>query len=143
MKHKNHVVVNHFSGAKTDDMYHYKKPTQKKSPAEIITHVGTNDLPSEKEPEEIANNIINLAKSVKTEENKIAVSSILPRKDKHNKKGKEVNAYLQEKCSQNNFPFITHSNINERRHTNSKGLHLNNYGDKLLTRNFISFIENS
>ena len=102
-----------------------------------------NDLPSGKEPEEIANNIINLAKSVKTEGNKIAVSSILPRKDKHNNKGKEVNAYLREKCLQNNFPFITHSNINERCHTNSKGLHLNNYGDnKLLTRNFISFIEN-
>ena len=142
MKHKKHVVVKHFSSAKTDDMYHYTKPTQKKSPAEIIIHVGTNHLPSEEEPEEIANNIINLAKSVKTEENKIAVSSILPRQDKHNKKGKEVNAYLQEKCSQNNFPFITHSNTNERRHTNSKGLHLNNYGDKLLTRNFISFIEN-
>ena len=67
MKHKKHVVVKYFSGAKTDDMYHYTKPTQKKSPAEIIIHVGTNDLPSEKEPVEIANNIINLAKSVKTE----------------------------------------------------------------------------
>ena len=29
MKHKKHVVVKHFSGAKTDDMYHYTKPTQK------------------------------------------------------------------------------------------------------------------
>ena len=115
---------------------------KKKSPGEIIIHVGTNDLPSEKEPEETANNIINLTKSVKTEENKIAVSRILPRKDKHINKGKEVNAYLQEKCSQNNFPFIIHSSINERRQTNSKGLHLNNYGDKLLIRNFISFIEN-
>ena len=29
MKHKKHVVVKHFSGAKTDGMYHYTKPTQK------------------------------------------------------------------------------------------------------------------
>ena len=29
MKHKKRVVVKHFSGAKTDDMYHYTKPTQK------------------------------------------------------------------------------------------------------------------
>ena len=48
MKHKKHVVVKNFSGAKIDDMYHYTKPTQKKSPAEIIIHVGTNTYPVKK-----------------------------------------------------------------------------------------------
>ena len=29
---------------------HYKRPTQEKSPGEIIIHVGANDLSREKEP---------------------------------------------------------------------------------------------
>ena len=51
---------------------------------EIIIHVVTNDSFSDKEPKDIANDIIQLAKSVKTDANKVAVSSILPRKDRFN-----------------------------------------------------------
>ena len=36
-------------------MNHYTKPLQEKSPAEIIVHMGTNDLSSDKEPKDIAN----------------------------------------------------------------------------------------
>ena len=53
-------------------MNHYKKPTQQKSPAEIIIHVGSNDLSSAKERKDIASDIIELAKSVKTDANKVA-----------------------------------------------------------------------
>ena len=60
-------------------MKHYEKPSQEKLPAEIIIHVGTNDL-----AKDIANVIMQLAKPVKTDANKVAVSSILPRKDKFN-----------------------------------------------------------
>ena len=59
---------------------------------------------------------------------------------KFNSKAKEVNTHLQDICTSNNLPLIT--NINPHRHINVKGLHLNSYGDKQLTRNFISFIEN-
>ena len=72
----------------------------------------TNDLSSDKEPKDIANDIMQLAKSVKTDTNKVAVSSILPRKDKFNNKAKEVNTHLQDICSSNNLPLITHSNFN-------------------------------
>ena len=88
---------------------HYKKPTQAKSPAEIIIHVGTKDLSSDKEPKDIANDIMQLAKSAKTDANKVAVSSILPRKDKFNSKAKKVNTHLQDICSSNNLPLITHT----------------------------------
>ena len=120
------------------DMNHYKKPTQQKSPAEIIIHVGSNDLSSAKERKDIASDIIELAKSVKTDANKVAVSSILPWKDKFNSKAKEVNMRI---CFSNKLPLITDSNINPHRHINVKGLHLIGYGDKQLTRNFINFIE--
>ena len=68
-----------------------KKPTQEKLPAEIIINVGTNELYSDKEPKDVANDIMKLAKSVKTDASKVAVSTILPRKDKFNSKAKEVN----------------------------------------------------
>ena len=48
VKHQNHVLVKHFPGAKIADMNHYKRPTQEKSSVEIIIHVGTNDLSSDK-----------------------------------------------------------------------------------------------
>ena len=72
-------------------MNHYKKPAQKKSPAENIIYVGTNDLSNDKESKGIANDMMQLAKLAKTDANKIAVSGILPREDKFNSKSKESN----------------------------------------------------
>ena len=74
--------------------------------------------------------------------NTVAASSILPRKDKFNSMATEVNTHLQDICSSGNLPLITHSNINPHRYINVRGLHLNSYGDKQVTRNFINFIEN-
>ena len=79
-----------------------------------------------------------LAKSVKTDANKIAVSSILPRKDKFNNEGKEVNTHLQNICSSNILPSITHNNIIPLCLINVKDLQLDGYGDKQLPRNFTS-----
>ena len=53
-------------------------------------------LSSDKKPMDIANNIMQLAKSVKTDSNKVAVSSLLQRKDNFNSKVKEVNTHLQD-----------------------------------------------
>ena len=99
-------------------MKHYEKPSQEKLPAEIIIHVGTNDL-----AKDIANVIMQLAKPVKTDASKVAVSSILPRKDKFNSKAEEVSRNVQDIYSTNNLPLITHININV------KSLHLNSNGD--------------
>ena len=101
--------------------------------------MGINDLSSDTELKDIANDIMQLAKSVKIDANKVAVSIIRPRKDKFNSKAKEVNTHLQDICSTNNLLLITHSNINPQPHIN---LHLNSYSDKQVTRNFINFIEN-
>ena len=134
-------MVKHFSGAKIEDMKHYVKPTQEKKPAQIIIFVGTNDLPGNKNPHGIANEIVGFANSIKTSENNVVVSSIVSRKDRFNNKAKEVNKNLKDKCEEHDLQLIKLNN-NPFRHTNAKGLHLNNYGDKQLTRNFTSFIEN-
>ena len=80
IRHKKHVVVKHFSGAKIEDMKHYVKPTQEKKPAQIIIHVGNNDLPGNKNSEEIANEIVGFANSIKTSENNVVASSSLEKK---------------------------------------------------------------
>ena len=104
--------------------------------------MGANDFSSDKEPQDIGNGIMRLAKSVNTDANKVAVSIILPRKNKLNSKAKEVNIHLKYICSSNNLSLITHNNTNSYHHINVKGLHLNICDDKQLTRNFINFIEN-
>ena len=58
LKYQKHVVVKHFSGTATADMNHYIKPTYEKSPAQIMIQVGTSDLSSDKEPKDIANDIM-------------------------------------------------------------------------------------
>ena len=68
IKHKKHVVVTHFSGAKIEGMKHYAKPTQEKQPAQIIIYVGTNDLPVNENSDETANEILEFANSIKTSE---------------------------------------------------------------------------
>ena len=135
-------MVKHFSGAKTEDMNYYIKPTQEKQPVQIIIHFGTNDLRGNKNSDEITNEIVEFENSIKTGENNVVVSSIVSRKDRFNNKAKEVNENLKDKCEEHNLQLIQHHNINPFCHTNAKGLHLNNYGDKQLTRNFTSFIEN-
>ena len=92
MKHQDDVIVKQFSEAKIADMDRYKKPTQEKLPEEI--YVGRNGLSSDKGPKDLAKDIMQLAKSVNTDANKVTVSSILPRKDKFNNKTKEVNTHL-------------------------------------------------
>ena len=76
IKHKKYVVLKHFSGAKIGDMKNVK-PMQEKQPAQIIIHVGTNDLAGNKNSDEIANEIVEFANSIKTSETYVVVSSIV------------------------------------------------------------------
>ena len=73
------VYVKSFSGATSEDMKTFVKPSLKFKPDLWILHTGTNDLRSEAKPAEIADNIIQLAVTLKSEENEVAVSSIVER----------------------------------------------------------------
>ena len=59
----------------------YIKSTMKLSPKQIILYCGTNNLPSNEDPETIAKNITNLAKNIKADIAEVAVSDIIPRRD--------------------------------------------------------------
>ena len=59
------VYVKSFSGAKVTFMEDYVKPTLREMPTHIILHVGTNDIPTKKAPEQGAENIVNFAINLK------------------------------------------------------------------------------
>ena len=134
---ENKVVVKHFSGSTTEDMKTYIQPPLKRDPDRVIIHVGTNDLRSNQDLVTIAKNIIDIAKSSKTNKNEILLSSIVPRRDSLNGKGRQVNNILKKLCIENNFIYVNHGNIKPRRHCNYGGTHLNTAGSKILAENFI------
>ena len=134
------VFVKHFSGATTNHMFSYVQPSKEFNNGLVILHCGTNDLRSEKPPLEIANEIMDLALEVKTNLNEVMVSGIVPRRDKLNDKGKEVNNILQSLCVSKNFHYIDNSNINCDYHLNNSGLHLNMRGTYILESNFVHAI---
>ena len=56
-----------------------KKPSIRDEPDHFIVHVGTNDLNSEVSSNSIAESIVDLAVSLKTESNDVSVSNIFVR----------------------------------------------------------------
>ena len=108
----------------------------------FVLHVGTNDLPLNKSPKEISEDIVTLAESMKTEKNKVIVSSIVCRVNSFREKINEVNAHLEGICAEKDIAIITHSNMNPKRHLNKSRLHLNDAGISLLVRNFKVFLTN-
>ena len=139
LDNKHHVVGRWFGGSKTQCMEDYIKPTSKLAPKQIILHCRTNNLPSNEDPETIAKNI-NLAKNIKTDTTKVAISGIIPRSDTLNHKAKQVNQTLKKICEEENIPFISHHGINNRFHLNRRGLHLNDKVATRLAQNFKKFL---
>ena len=111
----------------------------KYKPHIILLHCGTNDLRTTKTAEDIAEELINLANTLKNEENEVAISSITVRNDNLQKKGLEVNKLLKSKCEHKSYTFCENSNIT-RGCLNASGLHLNPYGTTTLANNFLKCI---
>ena len=136
LKHQYLVKTKPSSTAKTIEMYDYIKATLRDFKPEIfIFHVGTNDLALNKSPKEISEDIVTLAESMKTENNKIIVSSIVCPADSFREKVGKVTLI----CAEKDIAIITHSNINPKRHLNKSRLHL---GISELLRNFKAFLAN-
>ena len=143
INHRYIVKLRPFHSAKTIDVVDYIKPTQRDfNPDVYLLHVGTNDLSTNKSPEQISLDILNLANSLKLDNNTVIVSSIVPHDGENKKKVDEVNTILEELCKANNVGIIPHRNINPKRHLNRSRLHLNNAGVSLLVRNFRDFLNN-
>ena len=68
-------------------MKDYSKPCIKEGKLDhLMLHVGNNDLASKHKAERIAKSIVDLAKSLVTDDRTIIVSGIVPKNDKLNSK---------------------------------------------------------
>ena len=131
------IFVRAFHGAKLDDMNSYSVPTTKKNPKRIVLHCGTNDVSSGTAPNEVAQEIVDLATNLKSHENEILVSSLVARGDRWNEHVSQVNNILKARCHREGLPFIDNSNIDPAYHLNRSNLHLNSEGTRMLANNFL------
>ena len=137
--------VRPFPSAKTEGMQHYLKPTKRDfDPNIFILHVGTNNLSTNDLPEMIADKIVETTESLKTQDNNVVLSAIVPRGDKLNEKAEKVNKLLEKACNQNKICLIKDSNINTKRHLYRRRLHLNGYRKSIFIfiRNIRNYLTN-
>ena len=124
-------------------MLDYVRPPLRENPDHIIIHIGTNDLVSNTPAGKVAELIIDLATTLKSDSCSATISSITVRNDKHRNKVAQVNRSLKRLCQENNFELINHENTVTERHLNGSKLHLNKRGKTILSNNFTEAISNS
>ena len=142
MKHKHLVKVRSFSGAKISSMTDHVNPTLRDiNPDHIILHAGTNNLRTGTTASQIAKATIDLATSLKNDDNTVTVSGIVPRLDDLNNKANEVNRRLVLICKERNISFLSHDeSIDPSKHLNESKLHLNSSGIRIFAKNFSRFL---
>ena len=67
MSKNSQVKIATFPGCTTQDMKDHIKPLLRRTPAELIIHVGTNSLRSSYTPRECAVELIDLAEAISSE----------------------------------------------------------------------------
>ena len=82
------IFVKNFNGATTRDMYSYAQPSIERKPNLVLLHSGTNDLSlkidgKEKTEVQIAEEIINLAKSISDNGIEVIISGLITRGDRY------------------------------------------------------------
>ena len=137
-----------FDGANVRRIQHHLLPALHEDQLDcVIIHGGTNDITQSKlhstRPHDLASNIIeigNVCKSFGIK--KIAISSILPRKDQEcQKRTDETNNYLKDLRGFYGFSFIDNSNITDN-FLHHDELHLSKVGSFLLGQNFVKYFNN-
>ena len=79
----------------------------------------------------IAEEIVDLANSVETNNNNISISGLVPRVDNLTNKAEEVNESLK-MCGDSSLQFINHyPSIKPNQYTNRSKLHLNRKGNRV------------
>ena len=142
--HKCIIKVRQFSAAKTSCMKDYIKPDIiEKSPEHDVLDIETNDLDSSRMPAGTAEEIVDLAKSVKMNNSNISMSGLVPSADNFNNKDGETIDRLQKMCGNSSLQFINHyPSIKPNEHTNRSDLHVNRTGNSIFQLNFEKFLFN-
>ena len=138
-----------FHGADVRRIQHHLLPSLHEDQVNsIIIHGGTNDFSSNKlhitRPHDLAKKLIDIGNVCKSfGVKKIAISSILPRKDQESQKCiDETNNYLKDLYGFYGFSFIDNSSITEN-YLHHDEIHLNKVGSFLLGQNFVGHFNKS
>ena len=84
----------------------YVQPTMRETPTHMILHVEMNDVPSKKDTDKIAENIVNLAIKLKINCN-VSISGITARSYQYQKNAVDASRKLKEKCYEKNLQLLT------------------------------------
>ena len=116
--------------------HHVKECLEDNSPDSIILHVVTNNLKNKESVEDIANDIMGVAMSIRNEKTNVFVSVLTVLNDRLNDKGNNVNSLLKRKCDEEKTCFVVdNTNINVGMLNNSD-LHLNEQRTTRFVNNF-------
>ena len=131
----NSVKVRVFRGATIDDMEDFLKPYLKRSPTNIILHVGTNNSINDSSSV-ILNKLLSLKNFIHTElpESNVILSNIIDRSDNGIARLKILN--FNKHLNSLKIDTIDNGNISSE-HLNGSGLHLNRHGKGKLAMNLI------
>ena len=143
LQYKQRIYVKNFNGADIQDMNDFAKPIIRKTPDKVILHIGTNEIAKKnKEAEQIAREIYDLAQDIEARNITVAISELTPRADSEQNQVKNaaVNVELGRLCTSGRISLIKHNNIDATKHLNGSRLHLNNHGTSLLVGNYIKFL---
>lgn len=132
------IFVKPFSGSTVKDMNSYCQPVIDRAPDQILLHVGTNDLSNKQKSDvKIAQDIIDLAKRIKSHHINVVVSGLVPRYDRFEPKRVRVNHILRDLCLEHELKYCEHSNIDASNHLNRSKVHLNKAGVNIFANNLL------
>ena len=138
-------IFRSFSGTNSKQLDHYIIPTFVDDKLDVVLlNVGTtNDILINANDTELANNIINIGLNCKNHGvSKVFILSILVKKNpKLNPVIRKVNDQLRELCEINGFLFIDNDIITTD-HLWRDGIHLQDIGTNVLSRNFYQVLNN-
>ena len=83
--------------------------------------------------------MVNIATSLKTENNTFVISNIVPRGDNKKEKVEAVNKLLVYICEQKEITLVDHDNISTKRYLNKSRLHLNAHSKSVSVKNLRNF----
>ena len=88
----------------------YVQPTMRETPTHMILHVEMNDVPSKKDPDKIAENIVNLAIKLKINCN-VSISGITARSYQYQKNAVDASRKLKRKVLRKKFTVINFHDV--------------------------------
>ena len=143
--HHGKAFFRSFIGANATQLCHYIIPTLvNDKPDVIVMHVGTNDILSHANHENIAHSIINIGLDCKNNGvNEVLISSILVKKNPNlTSIVRRVNDMLSNLCEKNGFRFICNDVITTN-YLWKDGVHLQDMGTHILSNRFLKFLNYS